>query len=223
MSTAANLRFLFDTDFRAPASPAPRAPEETFEPKVDKARIDREAAQAAELEAAREEAYARGRTEAQKATGEREDARFNMLLERIDAQLGAVAADIQARMAGIEGAAARLGVEAACKLAPALVASQPETEIAAFFARAMKDFVDAPTLDIRLSPADADKAGKLLGKLAAAGGYEGQMRVRPDDALAQGDCVIGWGDGGTRREMAGIEEGLRAMLAEHFDLGEEDR
>ena len=223
MTTAANLRFLFDTDFCAPAAPAPRAAEETFEPKVDQARVDREAAHAAALEGAREEAYARGRSEAQHAAGEREDARFNMLLERIDAQLGAVAADIQARMTSIESAAAHLGIEAAAKLAPALVASQPETEIAAFFARALKDFVEAPTLDVRLGPADADKAGKLLRRLAAGGGYDGRIRVRPDDALAQGDCVIGWGDGGTRREMADIEAGLRAMLAEHFEWGDTER
>ena len=221
MSGSANLRFLFDTDFREPATPSVPEPEAAFEPNVDEERATRERIQAEAVAQAEQVGYARGREEAERAAAEREDARLNLLLERLNAQVGAAAADIQARMAGLETAAAHLGVEAARKLAPALVASQPETEIAAFFARALKDFIEAPTLDVHLNDEDVAKAGGLLRKLAAAGGYEGRIRVRPNESLARGDCVVSWGEGGTRREMATIDAELRTMLADHFEWGNE--
>ncbi len=220
MSTAADLRFLFDNDFHAPkVAPSARA-EQAFKPDVNEERIARETAQAEASAQAAAEAdaagYERGKADALKAAAEREDARLNLLLERLDQQFGALAADVQARVAQVERAAAEMGVEAARRLAPALVASQPQTEIAAFFMKALKDFIDAPKLDIRLNSADAERAGGLLKKLAAGGGYEGAIRVRPDEALASGDCVIGWGDGGARREIGAVDAQLAAMVADYF-------
>ncbi len=220
MSTAADLRFLFDNDFHAPKADPSAQTEPVFEPNVDEERIAREKAQAEVSAQAASEAdaagYERGKAEALQAASEREDARLNRLMERLDQQFGALAADVQARVAQVEMAAAEMGVEAARRLAPALVASQPETEIAAFFMQALKDFIDAPKLDIRLNPADAVLAGGLLKKLAASGGYEGAIRVRPDEALEAGDCIIGWGDGGARREIGAVDDELAAMVADYF-------
>lgn len=141
---------------------------------------------------------------------------MNLLMERLDQQFGAVAADVQARVGQVEQAAALMGLEAARRLAPALVASQPETEIAAFFLQTLKDFIDAPKLDIRLNPQDVPTAGALVKKLAAGGGYEGAIRVRADDTLARGDCIVGWDDGGARRDIGAVDAQLAAMVQNYF-------
>jgi len=190
-------KFLFDSDFGAPA-----ARPQGVSPAEQEARL-------AEAEAA---AYRRGFADAEAAAHAslaRQQAAAAQAIADGLAQLRHGLAEVQARL---EAEAAILAVAIARKLAPALIAREPAAEIAALAADCFRHLVAAPHLVVRVGEGLLDTARAALDAIARNSGFEGRLVVLADPDLADGDCRIEWADGGISRRRADTEAQIESLV-----------
>jgi flagellar assembly protein FliH len=142
---------------------------------------------------------------------------------RIAATL-AVIADGLARLDGaltsietrLETEAVEVAVAVAAKLAPALIAREPFTEISALATESFHHLVSAPHVAVRVGPAIYETAREKIEEIARAGGFEGRLVITSDETLAPGDCRIEWADGGIARDHAATASAVDEMVSRYI-------
>lgn len=132
--------------------------------------------------------------------------------QKCAAQLERIATDVHlaiGRLAAIETRIEREAIDVACavarQLAPALIARQPLAEIEALVLDVLSHVRAAPHVAVRVSPEAAESAGARLKKIADERGFSSRLVILPDPAIANGDCLIEWADGGVSRDTQAIE------------------
>ena len=142
--------------------------------------------------------------------------------KRISAALTQIGDTLERLSRGLEGVEARLEVEAvqvavavARKLAPALIETQPFTEIEALAADCFRQLVATPHITIRVNEAMFSDAQDKLQTLARSRGFEGRMLVTADAALGPGDCRVEWADGGINRDLAATEAAIAEVVTRY--------
>lgn len=151
---------------------------------------------AADLEAAKKEAYALGQRDALAQAEKRAAAALETIAKSARATIETTAQE--ARTLQAEAAALALTLARAAS-GRALDAYGRET-VEAAFAEAAHMLREAPRILIRLPAADAEALTPRLHAIAEDHGLTGALLVRGDAALKAGDVRIDWGDAAIVRD-----------------------
>ena len=129
------------------------------------------------------------------------------------ARLDSALTSIETRL---ETEAVEVAVAVAAKLAPALIAREPFTEISALATECFHHLVSAPHVSVRVGPATYETAREKIEAIARAGGFEGRLVITSDETLAPGDCRIEWADGGITRDQTTTASAIDEMVSRYI-------
>lgn len=197
---AATRKFLFDTDFAGAAAGKAAGPSIT---------LAEHGRKLSEAEAAGRE---RGYAEAQNDAAIESNRRAAEALERIAAAIVVANKALAAIETRLECEAVEVAVAVARKLAPALVAREPFTEISALASDCFRQLIAAPHVAVRVNDALYAVAKEKLDDIARANSFEGRLVVLAEPDIAAGDCRIEWADGGINRDSAGANAAIGAAV-----------
>lgn len=197
---AATARFLFDNDFGSGGGARPTIALAEHE---------------ARLAAAEEAGYRKGFAAAEAKARAEAERQVPAMLAKIAAAIEEVRRGFTVLEARLETEAVEVAVAVAKKLAPELVAREPQAEIAALVSDAFRHLVGAPHVVIRLSEQLYAPAQPQLAEIAKTRGFEGRLVVLADPEIASGDCRVEWADGGITRDRAATEAAI-ADLVERY-------
>jgi flagellar assembly protein FliH len=200
-------RILFEEDFAAPPA-ARRRPDPPPEPDPPPPGYSE-----AELEEARRAAFREGRDAGRTAARAEAEAAGQAALAAIAAELAAAAA--AARHAAAEAAelALRLVLGTLAALHPSLSEELAAADIAAMAAALLPQLGAEPRLTVRLCPPLAAKLEPVLRRLADEAGFQGEIAVRPDPAVAPDGATLSWSAGAALRDPPALRRALLDLLA----------
>lgn len=199
---AAPAKFLFDTDFAAPAASRERA--------VSSEEI---AKQVAEAEA---RAYRDGFAAAQHEAKAESDRRTALAFEEISIAIRSIASNFGNIETRMETEAVDVAVAVARKLCSELVAAEPLTEIAALVSDCFRHLTSTPHIVVRINDALYETARKTIDELAKRNGFEGRLVILAEPDIATGDCKIEWADGGMTLERAQIDAKIAELVGRYI-------
>ncbi|MGN6283953.1 MAG: FliH/SctL family protein [Afipia sp.] len=199
---AAPAKFLFDTDFAAPAASRERA--------VSSEEI---AKQVAEAEA---RAYRDGFAAAQREAKAESDRRTALAFEEISIAIRSIASNFGNIETRMETEAVDVAVAVARKLCSELVAAEPLTEIAALVSDCFRHLTSTPHIVVRINDALYETARKTIDELAKRNGFEGRLVILAEPDIATGDCKIEWADGGMTLERAQIDAKIAELVGRYI-------
>jgi flagellar assembly protein FliH len=199
---AAPAKFLFDTDFSAPAKSRERA--------ATAAEI---AQKVAEAEA---RAYRNGYDAAQREAKAESDRRAALALEEIAIAIKAIASRFSGIEARMETEAVDVAVAVARKLCSELIAREPLGEITALVSDCFAHLVSTPHIVVRINDALYEGAREKIERLAAQSGFQGRLVILAEPTIVTGDCRIEWADGGMVLERAAIEAKINELVGRYM-------
>jgi flagellar assembly protein FliH len=199
---AAPAKFLFDTDFSAPAKSRERA--------ATAAEI---AQKVAEAEA---RAYRNGYDAAQREAKAESDRRAALALEEIALAIKSIASRFSGIEARMETEAVDVAVAVARKLCSELIAREPLGEITALVSNCFAHLVSTPHIVVRINDALYEGAREKVEQLAAQSGFQGRLVILAEPTIATGDCRIEWADGGMALERATIEAKINELVGRYM-------
>jgi len=213
---SSSSKFLFDTEFGS-ATPLHKKTVDTPEaPPLLYSEEDKERMCA--------EAFQSGFTDGKQEALDGFEASTAEVLDTIGAQLQNIAQTHGNQLENIRCEAASLACAIAKKLAPALIARQPEVEILSMIEECLVDLHDEPRIVLRASEAVCSTISEKIDKLTAANGFQGNVILLPDETKTNGDCRIEWADGGVEREISDtsdkIEEIINRFIRSGGNLGD---
>ncbi|MBE7638578.1 hypothetical protein GUA87_17105 [Sneathiella sp. P13V-1] len=201
---SSNAKFLFDTEFGSANIPKKEKPEEVQAPPLLYTEEDR-------LRFT-EEAIQQGYKDGQQAALSGIEASSSELLNAIAGQLGGISQTHIDGVGNIRKEAASLAIAIAKKLAPALMARQPETEVLQMIEQCLVDLHDEPRIVIRASAQVSSTLQDRIDQLQSISGFQGKIILVPDEALLGSDCRIEWADGGVERNMDKTLEQMETIV-----------
>jgi flagellar assembly protein FliH len=199
---AAPAKFLFDTDFSAPAKSRERA--------ATAAEI---AQKVAEAEA---RAYRNGYDAAQREAKAESDRRAALALEEIALAIKAIASRFSGIEARMETEAVDVAVAVARKLCSELIAREPLGEITALVSDCFAHLVSTPHIVVRINDALYEGAREKIERLAAQNGFQGRLVILAEPTIATGDCRIEWADGGMVLERTALEAKINELVGRYM-------
>ena len=199
---AAPAKFLFDTDFAAPAASRERA--------VSSTEI---AKQIAEAEA---RAYRDGFAAAQREAQMESDRRMAIAFEEISIAIRSIASNFGSVENRMETEAIDVAVAVARKLCAELVAAEPLTEITALVSDCFRHLTSTPHIVVRINDALYDTARQKVEELAKRNGFEGRLVILAEPDIETGDCKIEWADGGVTLDRAQIETRITELVGRYI-------
>jgi flagellar assembly protein FliH len=117
----------------------------------------------------------------------------------------------------VQAEAAELALNVARKLADALLALQPATEIEAVIQECLKHLNREPRLVVRINDALVTDIQTSMQQAAAERGMAEKMMVVGDPTIALGDCEIEWSDGGVIRSRADLDEHAAEIINRYIE------
>ncbi len=199
---AAPAKFLFDTDFAAPAASRERP--------VSSTEI---AKQIAEAEA---RAYRDGFAAAQREAQMESDRRMAIAFEEISIAIRSIASNFGSVENRMETEAIDVAVAVARKLCAELVAAEPLTEITALVSDCFRHLTSTPHIVVRINDALYDTARQKVEELAKRNGFEGRLVILAEPDIETGDCKIEWADGGVTLDRAQIETKITELVGRYI-------
>lgn len=208
-------KFLFETDFLddRPRMAAPEPVEvELAEPEPPPPPTFTEE----ELEAARSAGFTEGRAqgliEAQSSI-ERQTA---MALERLSGGLKELFQQHRHYSEAVVHDAAQLAHTIARKICPELAQRNALVEIEALTRQAVEYLAEEPRVIVRMNAASLEALGDRLQAIMRTAGFEGQVLLRNENTLGDGDCRIEWANGGAERLTQQLWTQIDEMCAHYL-------
>lgn len=200
------VKFTFDTRFDTDGSvPVPRvqpsAPVFTAE----------------DVERARAEGYASGFVAGQAEATARAEHEVSVTMQSFAANAASLLNALQAGTASSRADAAALAFTAARKLAPALVATRPQTEIEAVLRDCLTHLNREPHIVLRVADTLVERLKETVDRMALERGLSGRIILLGQNDVAEGDCVVEWADGGVVRSLADIEAEISETVARYVE------
>ena len=202
-------KFQFDTDFDLQQVETPELepevelpPEPTFSE--------------AELEAARVEAFARGREEGLSDARAIADHAVAGAVQAIGEQLATLGSTFAVAWQDCQRDAVLVATALSRKFVPEIIRDYALEMVEGLITDMLPRLLDEPRVVIRVSPALIDPLEERVHAAAAASGFAGKMILLAEDGLAGPDCRIEWADGGavfeTKQVWQDIDEVIRNYL-----------
>ena len=197
---AAPAKFLFDTDFSAPAHERASTPAEV----------------AQKIAGAEALAYSDGYDAAMREAKVESDRRVALALEQIAVAIKGIAAGFAGVEIRMETEAVDVAVAVARKLSSALIAKEPLGEITALVSDCFSQLVSTPHLVVRINDQLYEAAHANIETLAKQSGFAGRLVILAEPEIEAGDCRIEWADGGVVRERAAIETKISELVGRYI-------
>ncbi len=180
----------------------------------------------AELETAQAAAFEAGRSQGHAEALETIEQRSLAALEEIGRLLPQIFAQHEAAMASLADDAVELAYVMVRKLAPELSRRGAPSEIDAVVRDCFANLRGRPRVVVKVAQSLAAPLAPRIAETARMVGFEGQVQVLGDAALAPGDCVLDWVEGGAERLTAEIwrevDEAVVRMLG-HLPIEHEEQ
>lgn len=208
---SATAKFLFDRAFEStPVSGPTHLVFDAFD--------DEPAYKAAELEAAKKEAYADGRLAGLAEAQAGIEAAAAAALNRLADVLQGLFEHREMTAAALRREAALAAVSTAKVLAPALTERFPAAEIEALLRETLPQLHGQPRLIVRVSEPRLAVLVPRIEQIASDTGFAGKVEVAVDPMLTGEDCRIEWSNGGVVRDRAKVEAQIDAAVARCFGV-----
>jgi flagellar assembly protein FliH len=172
----------------------------------------------AEIEAARAEAFERGRAAGRAEVEDSTERSLVLMLEEVAAGTARMLREIEAELRGVRVEAATVAIAVARKLSARLVAHAPAAEIEALLAESMAGHAEEPRLVVRLDERLVDVMRRRLDPLLARQNFAGRVILVGEPGYSGADCRIEWPDGGVERNTALIDAAVEAAFARFAHL-----
>lgn len=206
---SATAKFLFDRAFEnTPLSGPTHLVFDAFD--------DEPAYKVADLEAAKQEAFADGRLAGLAEAQAGIEAAAAAALDRLAVVLQSLFADRETATARIRREAALAAVSTAKILAPALTERFPAVEIEALLQETLPQLHGEARLTVRVSAPRLTVLVPRIEQIASDTGFAGRVEIAVDPMLTGEDCRIEWSNGGVVRDRAKIEAQIDAAVARCF-------
>ncbi|WP_169568137.1 FliH/SctL family protein [Sneathiella limimaris] len=212
---SATSKFLFDTEFGSSVKKEPEkveAPEPELPPAIyteeDKERLCAEAHSAGQ---------AAGREEVLQSV----EATTAQIMSDLSSQLQQLAQAHEAQMENVRCEAASLAFAIAKKLAPSLIARQPEQEVLQMVQDCLADLHDEPRIVLRANEQVCNSLSEKVDILAQQSGFQGNIILLPDDTKIDSDCRIEWADGGVERDVTDTTQKLEEIIHRFVNSADE--
>ncbi len=198
-------KFLFETTFE---------PDEAFE---TESVAQKEAPEAPtfsqeDLDAARGEGFTAGRQEGLKEATEEAEHHTATALGTIKEKLEEVLGTQLEDNAHSLKASTALAIAITRKMYPYLEKRFGLDEIQHLVESTLARLMDEPRVFVRVNMAMYEILSPRLDTISTSLGYEGQVVLIPDDAMAMGECQVGWMDGTARRDPVSMWEEISEIV-----------
>lgn len=199
------VKFTFDTHFgdesRRPVTKTPSSPAFTE----------------ADVEAARREGFIAGQAQGRHDAEVEADRQLGDTMAQLSQSAASLLAALDSHIASTKREASELALEVARKLAPALIATRPEIEIEALLRDCLAHLNREPHILLRVSASLVDRMKETVDRMAMERGLTGRIILLGEPAMAEGDCVVEWADGGVARNREEIEREISEIIARHIE------
>lgn len=166
-----------------------------------------------EVEVIRAQAYAEGERAAMSQVAAEQARALSHIAQACEAALPRLAEVAHAHRVG----SAELALACGQAIADAALDAFPRAPLKAALDALAREIESAPRLLVSVSPPLAEGLEPLLAEAAQAIGFAGQIRVRPDPAMAPAAFALDFGDGAARFDPAAaaqrVAQALEAALA----------
>lgn len=166
-----------------------------------------------EMEAAKTEAYERGRGSLEAIAAQSQSMALSQLAEAAMTALNAL--DQMAAEARAE--ALSTGLMAARRIADAALSRYPLDTLEETIAHCLAQAANEPRVVIRIGGDVADALKARIDALADSIGFAGRIIVTADPRLSRADCRLEWSDGGAERNAADVADRIEAVLARFIE------
>lgn len=194
-----HAKFMFETVLTDGTGTAPPEPEFTR----------------AEMEGAKQAAFQSGRQTGREEAFAEASAGLDKRVADLQRQVQQLTGRLSAMRAELAEEAASLALASVRTLIPALVAREPQAELAALFTECVNHLRDIPHLVVRVPPGDLDDLRTRLERVALETGFDGKLILLQEEEMGAGDCRIEWAEGGITRDMSAMYETLARLVARH--------
>ncbi|MGB5092766.1 MAG: FliH/SctL family protein [Parvibaculum sp.] len=168
------------------------------------------------LEDARAQAWRDGFAAGEKEAKLQGDHALSHALDTLAANAGGLLAALDATSAAMRAEAIDLAALIARKLAPALIATRPQTEIEAVLRDCLTHLNREPHILLRVAPELVDSMKDAVDQMAMERGLTGRVILLGEGSMMPGDCLVEWADGGVRRDTREIEADISAIISRYI-------
>jgi flagellar assembly protein FliH len=173
----------------------------------------------AALAAAERDAFRRGQAAGEAEANARIERRLAQAVAQTAERMNELGKKFAALEARLEAEAVEVATAIASKLAPALIAREPLTEIEALVVDVLAHVRTAPHLVVRLAEDMIEPAGTRLSALAEERGFANRLVLLPAPELKADEVRIEWADGGVARDRAAIEARIAEAVTNYLARG----
>ncbi len=211
-------KFLFDNDFGLPAEPPPSRESlpkevEIAEPEADPIEPEIPQIDEAEIERARQAAYAEGEAAGRQAERSDMEAQSLAVLSTCEAKLSRLLEQQEREAESVSSDAVAIARAAIKKLFPNFAERGALDEVEALIATCMGRLKGEPRIVIRLCDEMLDTVKERLGKIAQKNGFQGKVVLLAEEELGPGDVLIEWADGGAERDSGRLLADIDQILS----------
>lgn len=171
------------------------------------------------FEEARVEAHKKGFEEGSLSVKGGLEAELDRLVREMSNQLGLLADRFREVEQANEENALRAAFLIASRLAPSLMAAEPEAEIKALIAQCLTEYRQEPRLLIRVNEAMVDQISAHAEAVGKQSGFEGDVIVVGNPDASIGDCLVEWADGGIERNPQTVAHKLEKLIRGYMSSG----
>jgi flagellar assembly protein FliH len=137
-------------------------------------------------------------------------------LEKVAQAVAVLASGLSGLEARLEHEAVDVAVAVASRLAPTLVAREPQAEMEALARACFANLRAVPHVAVRVPDTTFEPARDDLDRIARESGFEGRLIVLADPDMGQGDVRIEWADGGIVRDRSTVTAAIDDMVARYL-------
>lgn len=171
----------------------------------------------ADVEAARREGFIAGQAQGRRDAEAEADRQLGDTMAQLSQSAASLLAALDSHIASTTREASELALEVARKLAPALIAAQPEAEIEALLRNCLAHLNREPHILLRVSAPLVDRMKEMVDRMAMERGLTGRIILLGEPAMTEGDCVVEWADGGVARNREEIEREIVEIVTRHIE------
>lgn len=200
-------RILFEEDFSPPSNVdqdllgAPSEPE-----------VIGPVYSATDIEEARRAAFREGRDAGRTAARAEAEATGDVALKAIADLMGSTATDAREIARNTAESAVRFCLDALLSMHPSLAAQCAVADIEAMLGALLPQLLVEPKLTLRVCPPLAEKIEVRLLPIVDAAGFNGEIAVKPDPAIAPDAATLSWSAGAALRDPGALRRALLDAL-----------
>ena len=170
-----------------------------------------------DVEAARKQGYADGHAAGEQEAAARSDRELGDAMTQLAQSAASLLTALDSQMASMKKESVAIAMEVSRKLAPAMVAMRPEVEIEAVLRDCLTHLNREPHILLRVSASLVDRLKETVDRMAMERGLSGRIILLGEPAMAEGDCVVEWADGGVVRNRDEVENEITDIVARYIE------